>query len=126
MNYTADELDVFMIELQSEERGIREDRGKRYGSPEDVLSNVAEFGADGAIVSFWECARRIRNMYGKEKDLKDLANAVQDGRNYLAYILCLETRELGQGEYNIPPEVTPEVSIPTGNDFYKPVEGKGL
>ena len=109
MNYTIDQLNEFMCALQAEEEAIRTDRGLRYGAPDDTLSNVAEFGADGAIVSFWECARRIRNMYGKEKDLKDLANAVQDGRNYLAYILCLETRELGQGEYNIPPKVVPNI-----------------
>ena len=82
-----------MFDVQVNERHIRDDRGKRYGSPDDALSNVAEFGADGAIVSFWECARRIRNMYGKDKSVADLENAVMDGRNYLAYILCLETRE---------------------------------
>ena len=93
MKYSQEQLEGFMFDVQANERHIRDDRGKRYGSPDDVLSNVAEFGADGAIVSFWECARRIRNMYGKDKDVADLENAVMDGRNYLAYILILLERE---------------------------------
>ena len=111
MKYSIDQLNEFMDKLQDEEMDIRVDRGQRYGNDTDTLDNVATFGADGVISGgFWECVSRIKNMYGKPKDLSDLKNAVQDLRNFAAYILCLETRELGQGVYNIPPEVTPEVT----------------
>lgn len=92
MNYTIQQLNEFMDKLQAEEKDIRIDRGLRYGTDKDTLANVAEFGSDGAIVSMWECVMRIRNMFGKPKNIKDLTNAVQDLRNFAAYILCLETR----------------------------------
>jgi len=106
--YTIDDLNRFMDYIQDKEKEIRIDRGLRYGGKEDTLENVATFGSDGAIISFWECAMRIKNMFGRDKDIDDLSNAVMDARNFLAYILCLETRFLGQGEYNIPPS-TPQV-----------------
>ena len=90
--YSIDDLNRFMDSIQAEEKKIRIDRGLRYGGKEDTLENVATFGSDGAIVSFWECAMRIKNMFGKPKNIKDLTNAVQDLRNFAAYILCLETR----------------------------------
>ena len=93
MKYTITDLESFMAIIQAEEKAIRADRGKRYGTKEDTLANVAEFGSDGAIVSMWECVMRIRNMFGKPKNIKDLANAVQDLRNFAAYALCLELRK---------------------------------
>ena len=92
MKYSIEELNEWFDKLQGEEKEIRIDRGRRYGSKEDTLANVAEFGADGAIINMWECAMRIRNMFGKPKDLADLKNAVQDLRNYSAYILNLAER----------------------------------
>ena len=114
MKYTIEELNSWMDELQAEEKEIRIDRGKRYGTDEDTLGNVSEFGADGAIVSMWECHRRIMNNSGipdpilrdldsfarpirqafnKKKNLPDIKNAVQDLRNYAAYILNLAERD---------------------------------
>ena len=98
---TPEQLEGRMELLQSEEKDIRIDRGRRYGSEKDTLANIAEFGADGAIVSFWECAMRVRNTFGKPKNYEDLKNAVQDGRNYLAYILILLERE-GRSVENVP------------------------
>ncbi len=102
---TPEQLQQQMEEIQAKEKAIREDRGRRYGSDEDTLANVAEFGSDGAIVSFWECVMRfkkiyrfikkakyIKDMFGQVKDIDDLENAVMDARNYLAYILILERR----------------------------------
>jgi hypothetical protein len=124
MKYTIEQLNDFMDKIQAYEKDIRIDRGKRYGTPDDTLGNVAEFGADGCIISMWECFMRLKNSgihpilkvllqvlvedirdgFGRPKDIEDIDNAVKDLRNFAAYILCLETRELGQGEYNIPPE----------------------
>ena len=117
MSYPIAQLQEDMIVLQDEEWDIRINRGQRYGGKDDTLENIATFGADGAIVHANECFNRIKNMFGQVKDLADLKDAVMDGRNYLAYIYILETRELGQGEYNRPPkcqldipaEVTPKV-----------------
>ena len=126
--YSIDDLNHFMDSIQEEEKKIRVDRGKRYGSPTDTLGNVAEFGEDGCIISMWECIMRGRNSdihpiikallmvlvddikrgFGKPKDIEDMTNWCMDARNYLGYILCMMTRDLGQGEYNIPPS-TPQV-----------------
>ncbi len=89
---TPEQLQQQMEEIQAKEKAIREDRGRRYGLPEDTLANIAKFSSDGAIVHFWECAMRIGNMFSKAKDIDDLENAVMDARNYLAYILILEQR----------------------------------
>jgi len=91
--YTAEDLEKDIETLETERKEIRLDRGKRYGSKEDVLFNISTFGSDGAIISFWECAMRIKNMFGKEKNLDDLRNAVLDGCNYLQYIYILEERK---------------------------------
>ena len=126
--YSIDDLNKFMDYIQDKEKEIRIDRGLRYGGKEDTLENVATFGADGCIIAMWECFMRAKNSdidpilkimleallvdikdsFGKEKNIEDIANWVMDARNFLAYILCLETRFLGQGEYNIPPS-TPQV-----------------
>ena len=90
---TPEQLEHWMDALQEEEKEIRIDRGKRYGTPKDTLANVAEFGSDGAIISMWECAMRIRNMFGKPKDPDDLKNAVQDLRNYAADVFIIEMRD---------------------------------
>ena len=90
---TPEQLEHWMDALQEEEKEIRIDRGKRYGNEGDTLANIAEFGSDGAIVQMWECVMRIRNMFGKPKDSEDLKNAVQDLRNYAAYIFILEMRD---------------------------------
>ena len=98
---TPKDLELKMEELQAEESIIRRDRGRRYGTKEDCLANVAEFGPDGATINMWECfsrisnkANRVRKMFGLPKDLPDLKNAVQDLRNYAAYILILAEREV--------------------------------
>ena len=92
--FTSEDLEVWMEALQKEEKEIRQDRGKRYGNEKDTLANVAEFGPDGVISGgFWECVMRIRNMYGKQKDKEDLKNAIQDLRNFTAYIFILEYRD---------------------------------
>ena len=114
MNYLIAQLQEDMIELQDEEWDIRIDRGQRYGGKDDTLENIATFGADGAIVHANECFNRIKNMFGQVKDLADLKDAVMDGRNYLAYIYILETRALGQGEYNIPPNRAKESIVASG------------
>ena len=93
MNRTINEVDNFFLELEEEEKAIREDRGRRYGGKFDTLENIATFGSDGAIVAFWECAMRIRNSFGKPKMLKDLHNAVNDARNYAGFILKIEEDE---------------------------------
>ena len=93
MNYLIAQLQEDMCELQDEEWDIRIDRGQRYGGKDDTLENIATFGADGAIVHANECFNRIKNMFGQVKDLADLKDAVMDGRNYLAYIYILETRD---------------------------------
>ena len=90
---TPVQLEHWMDALQKEEKEIRIDRGKRYGTPEDTLGNIARFGADGAIVHLSECFNRIANTFGKPKDPEDLKNAVQDLRNYAAYIFILEMRD---------------------------------
>ena len=87
MNYTIDQLNKWMDKLQDSEEEIRIDRGKRYGSPDDTLANVREFGSDGCIVSMWECMMRIRRNFCKPKDVADSRNAVQDLRNFAAYFL---------------------------------------
>jgi len=93
MKFSIDDLEVWMDALQKEEKEIRADRGRRYGSQEDTLANVAEFGPDGVISGgFWECVMRIKNMYGKPKNMADLKNAVQDLRNFTAYIFILSER----------------------------------
>lgn len=94
MKYTIANLENAMYLLQAEEMTIRQDRGIRYGTPEDTLGNIARFGSDGAIVHLSECFNRIANMFGKSKNIDDLKNAVQDLRNYAAYVLILETREI--------------------------------
>ncbi len=90
---TPEQLQQQMEEIQAKEKAIREDRGRRYGLPEDTLANIAKFSSDGAIVHFWECAMRIGNMFGKAKDIDDMENAMMDGRNYLAYAYILELRD---------------------------------
>lgn len=84
--------------MQAEEELIRIDRGKRYGGAEDTLLNVATFGADGAIINMFECAMRLKNMFGQPKHIEDLQNAVQDIRNYAAYIEILALREIPEPE----------------------------
>ena len=145
MKYSIDQLNEFMDKLQAEEKNIRIDRGKRYGNAEDTLANVSTFGSDGCIISMWECFMRAKNSninpilkimleallvdikesFKAEKELADISNWVMDARNFLAYILCLETRELGQGEYNIPPEVTP-VSTPQVVPWISPEYGNPM
>ena len=93
MKYSIDQLNEFMDSLQTQEKEIRIDRGKRYGGKKDTLENISAFGSDGAIVHANECFNRIKNMFGQAKAIDDLKDAVMDGRNYLAYILCLETRK---------------------------------
>ena len=93
MKYTPEDLERDMKAIEDGDRAIREDRGRKYGGKDDTLQNVAEFGADGAIVLFWKFVRQIRNMHGKPKDPKDLANSIHDARNYLAYIQILENRQ---------------------------------
>ena len=94
MKYTIDQLNETMDIFQAEEKEIRIDRGKRYGTGEDTLANVAEFGPDGVISGgFQECVMRIKNSYLKPKDKADLKNAVQDLRNFAAYIYILEIRK---------------------------------
>ena len=89
---TPEQLEEWMDALQEEEKEIRIDRGKRYGTPEDTLGNIARFGSDGAIVHLSECFNRIANMYAKPKDKDDLKNAVQDLRNYASYVFILAFR----------------------------------
>ena len=120
MKYTITDLESFMAIIQAEEKAIRADRGKRYGTKEDTLANVAEFGSDGAIVSMWECVMRIRNMFGKPKDIKDLANAVQDLRNFAAYALCLETRT-GQMSDSIG-QLKPTGVVPWSEQIHKEID----
>lgn len=91
--FTIDDLEIWMESLQKEEKEIRADRGNRYGGKIDTLENIATFGSDGAIVHMTECYNRIRNMFGKSKDKEDLKNAVQDLRNYAAYVFILELRD---------------------------------
>lgn len=37
--------------------------------------------------------KEVRDMFGKAKNTEDLKNAIQDARNYLAYIFILAMRE---------------------------------
>jgi len=94
MIYSINQLQQDMSDIEAVEFGIRDDRGRRYGDKEDTLANVATFGSDGAIINMWECAMRIKNMFGKPKSIEDLENAVHDIRNYAAYVLILEKRNL--------------------------------
>jgi len=94
---------------------IRADRGKRYGSKDDVLGNVSTFGIMGAIVSATECGYRIRNKgmilmdiinrvtggqdvkgwtEQEQKDFYgDLDNACDDNVNYTGFIQVLKDRK---------------------------------
>jgi hypothetical protein len=77
-------------------KGIREDRGKRYGSTQDTLHNVREADPEGswrgAYVSAVECMNRLKNMFmvpDKDQDLRDFENATDDLINYAYYIKIL-------------------------------------
>jgi hypothetical protein len=145
MSYTIDQLNEYMDRLQAEEKEIRIDRGKRYGSPDDTLANVREFGADGCIISMWECFMRCRNSdihpivkvmlqvlvediragFGKPKNLEDMKNYVMDARNFMAYALKFVEDESAPlhvcaCEHNTP-EVVPWVS-PTIKEAIKAIE----
>jgi hypothetical protein len=99
MNRSIENVNKTFEWLQHEEKAIREDRGRRYGDQEDTLANVSTFGIDGAIISYWETAMRMKNKYGKfnesfykdseetpEDYMRDMLNIVNDGRNYLGIV----------------------------------------
>jgi hypothetical protein len=94
MNYTPEQREVDCKALDVLDSAIREDRGKRYGTKEDTLANVAAFGWRGAVISLYECAMRLRNaFYATEPNVDDIKNACQDARNYARYIEILLKRE---------------------------------
>jgi len=92
--YTIDQLE---IDIQTQEQAlavIRKDRGKRYGTPEDTLGNVAAFGWRGAVINAYECMSRLRNHFHQaDPDPEDVRNAQQDLTNYAHYIGILFERE---------------------------------
>ena len=92
--YTIDQLE---IDIQTQEQAlavIRKDRGKRYGTPEDTLGNVAAFGWRGAVINAYECMSRLRNhFHHADPDPEDVRNAQQDLTNYAHYIGILFERE---------------------------------
>ena len=106
MKFTPEQLEETFEKMQSEEKAIRIDRGRKYCGKEDSLENISRFGSDGAIVHLSECFNRIVNMYGKPKDMKVLRNAVYDLRNYAGFIPILEER---QETPQVPPTSTPQV-----------------
>ena len=76
---------------------IRLDRGRRYGTDEDVLANVAAFGWPGAVISAMECQMRLNNMAkalmaGVAPREDDLLDACRDLTNYSHYIEILYDR----------------------------------
>jgi len=102
--YTIDDLERDLAKRDKILKEIRADRGKRYGSPDDTLGNVAAFGWIGAVVSHYECACRLRNavnklIAGKGIDVDDIKDACRDASNYAAYVeILLERNELCPGE----------------------------
>ena len=109
MKRSIEDVNETFVVLQKEEKLIREDRGVRYGGKDDTLENIATFGSDGAIVAFWECAMRIKNMFGKPKNLMDMRNAVNDSRNYAGMALRIEADEQAT-EVEMPIQSSPQVT----------------
>ena len=93
--FTSSQLEAMMEKLQSTEKEIRQDRNVRYGTKNDCLGNVATFGHKGAIINMFECAMRLKNMFDQENpDNADMLNAIQDIRNYAAYIWIIKNRNM--------------------------------
>ena len=94
--YTPALLEADIDGINAHLKPIRLDRGKRYGSPDDTLSNVRECDPErswrGAYVSTVECTNRLRNMFMTpccEQDINDFENASDDLINYAFYIKIL-------------------------------------
>ena len=99
MQYTDENLERDIDRRNGFLAEIHADRGKRYGTREDVLANVAAFGWVGAVISSNECQMRLNKMVdnlmcGKEVDSDDLINASRDLTNYSHYVEILFTRGL--------------------------------
>jgi hypothetical protein len=100
---TAEGLEQFVCTFDDERARVRSDRGKRYGNPQDVLANVADFGTIGAAVSLNECNSRIKNAFVKLSQgwqpedwgafEDDMIDAALDACNYAQYVVALLLRE---------------------------------
>ena len=94
MAYTIFDLEEDINKQEIKLSVIRKDRGKRYGTPEDTLGNVAAFGWRGAVINAYECMSRLRNHFHQaDPDPEDVRNAQQDLTNYAHYIGILFERE---------------------------------
>ena len=94
MKYTWEDLEKDIVRQELELAVIRKDRGKRYGTPDDTLGNVAAFGWRGAVINAYECMSRLRNHFHQaDPDPEDLRNAQKDLTNYAHYIGILFERE---------------------------------
>jgi len=95
--YTPEMLEEDIRNREVELAVIRADRGKRYGTDEDVLANVAAFGWVGAVVSSMECQMRLNKMVKTlmgegQVDPADLIDASRDLTNYSHYVEILFKR----------------------------------
>ena len=98
MNYTIDDLERDVAKREIKLSEIRRDRGKRYGSAEDTLANVAMFGWRGAIINVFECAMRLRNAFcARAPNIEDIRDASRDIANYGHYVEILLDREIEYG-----------------------------
>jgi hypothetical protein len=96
MKYTPEQREQDIAKINDKLVAIRDDRGIRYGSPEDTLHNVREADPEGswrgAYVSAVECMNRLKNMFmtpDKDQDIHDFENATDDLINYAFYIKIL-------------------------------------
>jgi len=93
--YTLADLEVDIIRRDHDHLApIRMDRGKRYGTEEDILANVARGGWERAVGSADECVMRLNKMVDNQKkgippDPDDLLDASRDLTNYSHYIEIL-------------------------------------
>ena len=102
MKYLTENLNEDIRKINEDElEPIRIDRGKRYGDADsggDTLANVSAFGWIGAVISAFECVKRLQNIVKKffktgKIDKADIENACLDGINYLYYTLILLRRD---------------------------------
>ena len=96
--YSIDDLERDWAKREEILKAIRKDRGKKYGSPEDTLGNVASFGWIGAVINHYECASRLKNIVnklldGEDIDMADVLNASRDAGNYAGFIEILIKRK---------------------------------
>ena len=106
--YSNENLERDIAEREQANAKIRLDRGRRYGSRQDVLQNVRDADPEGAwrgaYTSMVECVNRMRNYFFvrvedmTNEQIDDIRNAFEDCENYAHYAPILFEQKLAAQE----------------------------